>query len=264
MTSQPAANLRLGGASHVGEDRVRLLEAIARHGSITAAGQSVGLSYRAAWDAVQSLNNLFRTPLVRAQAGGRAGGTAVLTAEGEAALRTLRHIQAEIRLTVDRLQRKLQDEPGATLSLDAWSLVMRTSARNALHGTVTGVTDGAVNSEVTLEVSPGIELVAIISKASVESLALKAGSDVVALIKSSFVILMAGEGPFRTSARNALRGTIVRLEDGAVNTEVVLELADGKSLVAMVTHQSAKVLDLKVGDVATALIKASHVILAVE
>lgn len=141
---------------------------------------------------------------------------------------------------------------------------MRTSARNALHGTVTRITDGAVNSEVTLEVSPGIELVAIISKHSVESLTLRVGSDVVALIKSSFVILMAGEGPFRTSARNALRGTIVRLEDGAVNTEVVLELADGKSLVAIVTHQSAKALGLKLGDVATALVKASHVILAVE
>ena len=141
---------------------------------------------------------------------------------------------------------------------------MRTSARNALRGTVSHIVEGAVNCEVTLHIHDGVEIVAVISMHSARSLGLEIGVEALALIKSSFVILMAGEGPFRTSARNALRGTIVALEDGAVNTEVVLELADGKSLAATVTRQSAQTLDLKLGDVATALIKASHVILAVE
>ena len=264
MTHQPGAHLRLGGTGRVGEDRVRLLEAIERHGSIAAAGKALGLSYRATWDAVQILNNLFPKPLVAAQPGGQSGGGAALTAEGEAALRTLHHIQAEIRLTVDRLQRRLSDEPGGVVLLDPWSLVMRTSARNAFHGTITGITEGAVNCEVAMSVSPSVELVAIISKPNVESLALRVGAEVVALIKSSFVILMAGEGPYRTSARNALCGTITRIDTGAVNSEVVLEMAEGKSLVAIVTKQGVSQLGLKCGDRATALVKASHVILAVE
>jgi len=259
-----APYLRLGGAARVGDDRVRLLEAIEQHGSITAAGHAVGLSYRGMWDAVQTLNNLFHKPLVRAQAGGRSGGTAALTEDGKAALRMLRHIQAEIGLAVERLERTFDHEPGATLPLDPWSLVMRTSARNALRGVVTAIAEGAVNSEVTLEISGGVRLVAVVSKTSVASLGLTIGSDAVALIKSSFVILMAGEGPFRTSARNALPGKIIAMEPGAVNSEVALELADGKSLVAIITHQSAQALDLKLGDTVTALIKASHVILAVE
>jgi molybdate transport system regulatory protein len=87
---------------------------------------------------------------------------------------------------------------------------------------------------------------------------------VVALIKSSFVVLVAGDSPVRASARNRLAGTIVGLDDGAVNSEVALELADGKTLTATITRGSVETLGLKVGDRATALVKASHVILAVE
>jgi len=56
----------------------------------------------------------------------------------------------------------------------------------------------------------------------------------------------------------------VRREDGAVNSEVVLELSPGKTLTAVITRESAETLGLEVGRPAQALIKASHVILAVE
>ncbi|HRJ61773.1 MAG TPA: LysR family transcriptional regulator, partial [Azospirillaceae bacterium] len=58
----------------MGETRVRLLEAVGREGSISAAARAVGLSYKAAWDAVDAMNNLFGRPLVGAQTGGRKGG----------------------------------------------------------------------------------------------------------------------------------------------------------------------------------------------
>ncbi len=262
--ASPVASMRLGGLMRAGEDRLRLLEAVAREGSITAAGKALGLSYRAAWDAVQALNNLFARPLVTARAGGRTGGAAALTPEGQAALRTLRHIQAEMDLTLQRLTRRLADDPGALAPIDPWRLVMRTSARNALRGVVAEVIPGAVDTEVTLRIHDGVDIVAIISKRSAEDLGLAPGVEAIALIKASFVILAQGEGPYRTSARNALVGTIVSVEEGAVNSEVVLELADGKTLAAIVTRHSALSLDFKVGDRATALIKAPHVILAVE
>ena len=68
----------------------------------------------------------------------------------------------------------------------------------------------------------------------------------------------------RTSARNALTGVVVAHETGAVNDEVTLELAPGKQLVAIITRSSAEELGLAVGETATALIKSSHVILAVD
>lgn len=247
-----------------GEDRLRLLEAIERRGSITAAGEEIGLGYRATWDAVQALNNLFPKPLVRARAGGRSGGAAELTAEGGAALRTLRHVQAELALAMDRLSARIGNDPGAHSLLAPWSLIMRTSARNALRGQVKSVTDGAVNAEVLVDIGQGLEIVAIITRHSVEALGLTIGSEVVALIKSTFPVLVAGDAPIRASARNRLAGTIVSLGDGAVNSEVALDLADGKTLVATITRGSVDSLGLKVGDRATALVKASHVILAVE
>ncbi len=263
--SRAPASLRLGGASRAGEDRLRLLDAIDRRGSITAAGEEIGLGYRATWDAVQALNNLFPKPLVRARAGGRSGGAALLTPEGAATLRTLRHVQAEITLAMHRLEARLAQDPAATSAVPSpWSLIMRTSARNALRGKVKNVTDGAVNAEVVVDIGQGLEIVAIITRRSVEDLGLAAGSDVVALIKSSFPVLVAGDAPIRASARNRLPGTIVSLDDGAVNSEVALELADGKTLVATITRGSVENLGLKVGDRATALVKASHVILAVE
>jgi molybdate transport system regulatory protein len=263
MTRAPAS-LRLGGAARAGEDRLRLLDAIDRRGSITAAGEEIGLGYRATWDAVQALNNLFPKPLVRARAGGRAGGAAGLTPEGVATLATLRHVQAEITLAMHRLEARLAEDPAADASSNPWSLIMRTSARNALKGRVKRLTDGAVNAEVVVDIGQGLEIVAIITRHSAHDLGLAAGSEVVALIKSSFPILVAGDAPVRVSARNRLPGTVVSLEEGAVNSEVTLELADGKTLVATVTRGSGETLGLKVGDRATALVKASHVILAVE
>jgi molybdate transport system regulatory protein len=262
--SSSLASLRLGGSLRAGEDRLRLLEAIGARGSITAAGEAIGLGYRATWDAVQALNNLFPKPLVRARAGGRSGGAASLTPEGEATLSALRHVQAEITLAMDRLNDRLAGDPVARVGIDPWSLIMRTSARNALRGQVEAILDGAVNAEVVVDIGQGLKVVAMITRHSVEDLGLAVGSDVVALIKASFVVILAGDAPLRVSARNRLAGTVIALDEGAVNSEITLELADGKTLVATITRQSVEDLGLKVGDRATALVKASQVILAVE
>jgi molybdate transport system regulatory protein len=224
----------------------------------------MGLGYRATWDAVQALNNLFPRPLVRAQAGGRSGGAASLTAEGKAALATLRHIQAEISQAMSRLSARLADDPDARDFPHPWSLVMRTSARNAFRGQVASIADGAVNAEVVVDIGQGLEIVAVITRRSVEDLGLAPGASVTALIKASFVVLMEGTGAVRASARNRLVGVVAALDDGAVISEVVLDLAEGKTLVATITRHSVEDLALKVGDAVTALIKSSHVILAVE
>jgi molybdate transport system regulatory protein len=138
---------------------------------------------------------------------------------------------------------------------------MKTSARNALPGTVTRVTPGAVNAEVALDIGDGREITAVITRRSVDELGLQPGREATALIKSSLVLLATGEP--KTSARNQIKGTVVQVEEGAVNCEVVLEIGPAKTLVATVTRESADELDLRAGEPATALIKASHVILAV-
>lgn len=69
---------------------------------------------------------------------------------------------------------------------------MQVSARNALKGTVKNIVVGSVNTEVTLEVAPGVEVTAIITKSSAENLKLAEGKEVHAIIKSSDVIIAVG------------------------------------------------------------------------
>lgn len=141
---------------------------------------------------------------------------------------------------------------------------MKTSARNMLPCKVSQVKPGAVNSEIILQVADGLHLAAIITNESVSNLELQPGKEVYALIKSSFVILAPEGEAGRTSARNLVPGTVVRHQDGAVNSEIILDIGGGKTMASIITKESATTLGLKVGDRACALIKASHIILAVE
>ncbi|WP_243310488.1 TOBE domain-containing protein [Fundidesulfovibrio agrisoli] len=67
---------------------------------------------------------------------------------------------------------------------------MKVSARNLIPATIKQITQGAVNSEVVMEIAPGVELVSIITKHSVENLGLKEGSKVKAMVKASSVMVV--------------------------------------------------------------------------
>jgi molybdate transport system regulatory protein len=71
-----------GAQGALGPGKVRLLELISKHGSISSAGKEMGMSYRRAWLLVDDLNRMFRQPLVEAQPGGARGGGARLTPLG--------------------------------------------------------------------------------------------------------------------------------------------------------------------------------------
>lgn len=258
-----ALSLRRGDGSRVGPERIALLEALGEVRSIRGAAEQLGLSYRGAWDAVQALNNLFDSPLVVTQAGGRQGGTAELTPAGRALVAAFHRVEGELAQFVDRLEQGLAGAPAEDIGRLFWSLGMQASARNALRGTITRITDGAVNAEVSLEVGGGVEIVAILTRESVTALRLAVGRPAIALIKSSFVVLAKGDG-LVTSARNQIKGVIAARRDGAVSSEIVLAIAKGKTLTATITRESAEAMALADGEVVTALIKAPHVILAVE
>lgn len=262
MTDDLSASLTLrrGAMARVGLDRIALVEAVDELGSISAAARKLGLSYKGAWDVVQALNNLFDTPLIEAAPGGRSGGAAVVTPRGRAVVTAFRRVRQEIDAALVKLEAEFAGGAPADLF---WSLGMRTSARNALRGVISHITPGAVNGEVTLRLTDGVEIVAILTRRSIEDLQLAVGKPAIALIKSSFVVLAKGEG-LRTSARNQIAGVVRGREDGAVNSEISIDIGGGKTLVAGITLESARALAIAVGDPITALIKAPHVILAVE
>ena len=140
---------------------------------------------------------------------------------------------------------------------------MLISARNQFPGLVKAVQKGAVNSDVILDIGDGLQIFANITNDAVADLRLAPGRSAVALIKSSFVILTSDSNT-RTSARNRLTGVISDIIPGSVNSEVKLRLAGNRTLTAIVTLDALKEMGLVKGGSCTALIKASHVLVAVD
>lgn len=253
--------LKGSGPSQVGRDRILLLEAVGTQGSITKAAQAVGLSYKAAWDAINAINNLLPRPAVTAQTGGKHGGGAIVTEDGKALI-------ASFHLLEERLARIAHMFSNAQTPIDPMTVIrmigMKTSARNAFRCTVSEIRKGAVNSEVILKLADDVSLAAVITDESVQNLEVAVGKSVTALIKSSFVMLATGSSEPQVSARNRIQGTVSHREDGPVNSEITLDIGAGKSLTAIVTRESAEQLNLAPGAAAWALFKASHIILAVD
>lgn len=140
---------------------------------------------------------------------------------------------------------------------------MQVSARNVFAGTLTAVDCGAVNAKVELTTEDGDVLVAVVTSNSVQALGLAVGVSASAYVKAPLVMLLTGGEGMRFSARNQLSGVISALVRGAVNSEVALTLPSGAVVYAVVTNDAIKELDLCEGASATALIKASHVVLGV-
>jgi molybdate transport system regulatory protein len=140
---------------------------------------------------------------------------------------------------------------------------MKSSARNHLVGTVSAVTIGAVNDVVEISLPGGQRIVAVVTHESANSLGLANGSEAFALIKASSVIVVADLAGARLSARNQLAGTVSRVQAGAVNAEIVIDIGAGLSIAAIVTQESASSLGLSAGSPATAIFKASSVIVGV-
>ena len=264
--------LRAGQETLGGAARIALLAAIRDTGSITSAAKAVGISYKSAWDAVDAMNNLAGEPLVMRAVGGKGGGGTTLTPRAHRLIETFHAVEREHRKFIERASAAIEHFAGD------WPLIgrigMKTSARNQLYGTVSAVMRGSVNDEVSLALPSGQTIVAVLTHESTETLGLVVGAPAFALVKASWVMLMAENAdagrPLRLSARNQLSGSITRVTRGAVNTEVALALDGAKGvppdvnstvITAIVTNESADTLELVGGKRATAVFKASSVIL---
>ena len=104
----PSLSIRVDiapGAS-IGPGKARLLEEIARTGSISAAARAMGMSYRRAWLLVDDLKSVFGEPVVATAAGGRRGGGAQLTARGASVLAAFRRLeQAAAKAAADEIRK---------------------------------------------------------------------------------------------------------------------------------------------------------------
>ena len=142
-------------------------------------------------------------------------------------------------------------------------VLMQVSARNVFCGTVCAVHSGTVTDEIEIALPGGEKIVAVITSESTRTLALAEGREVCAIIKASQVIVLTDADDYMLSARNQFTGRVKKLTRGFVNAEVVLEMPSGLELMGIVSLDGASRLRLEQGDSATAVVKASSVIVAV-
>jgi molybdate transport system regulatory protein len=242
--------------SLLAEKRVKLLEAIAQHGTIQKAAQEMGLSYKGAWDAVNAMNNLCDEPLVIREVGGRRGGGSHLTEQGRALITLYRTVEAEYQQLLDRMNNSLGDMHQFHRMMNRFA--MRTSARNQFHGVVTALIQGMVNCEVRMNLDDQTEIVAMITNESAENLDLRLGLELFALIKTSYASVHTQPLPHR----NCFAGVVADLVRGEQSTEVRVDLPSGKSVISAVSNQDCDTMALALDLPVYAAFSPNSVILA--
>lgn len=255
--------LQAEGLSAIGRERVTLLQAVAREGSISAAARAVGLSYKAAWDALNAMSNLFGAQLLTTRSGGAIGGGAALTPAGVRVIEAYGRLEAEMARLVRDIGPELA-EAGITPFNLMTGFFMRTSARNALRGTIETIRADALNSEVGVRISHDTLIYALVTNQSVRDLGLCAGRQAIVLIKAPFVMVALDDGAPATSARNAVPGVVQRCETSELSAEIVIDIGASRTIAASISAASARALKIKKGSRVQAIFDSSHVIVAVD
>jgi len=271
-SKQPVQSMNVGGelwlgvgeVAFLGTARIALLEQIAARGSITQAAKGAGMSYKAAWDAVDAMNNLAPAPVVETATGGRGGGGARLTDEGRRLIDAYRAVAAEYRRFLDGLNAALGD-PQASLEV-LRRLALRTSARNQFIGRIVAVMARTVDAEVELAIQGDRRIVAGLTNESVEQLGLRPGRRVWALVKAVAVSVQrepgkATQGPAHT---NRLCGTAQRIVRGDGPVEVSVALGAGVTVRGVTATDELDALGISEGGPACAVFPASSVIVGVD
>jgi molybdate transport system regulatory protein len=254
--------LSVDEVAFLGEERIALLEQIAERGSITQAAKAVGVSYKAAWDAVDAINNVAPSPVVATATGGRGGGGARLTDEGRRLITAYRTIAAEYQRFLAGINAAM-GASGATLDM-LRRLALRTSARNQFIGRIVAVTARTVDAEVWIEIQGGERIIAGITNESVELLGLRPGRSVWALAKAVAVGIVREPAPDRPPGTNSLCGTVKQIRRGDGPTEVVIALSAGVTVRGVIDAEALDRLGIVEGGPACAVFPASSVIVGVD
>ncbi|MEY8878403.1 MAG: TOBE domain-containing protein [Leptothrix sp. (in: b-proteobacteria)] len=252
------------------DSRIRLLEAIERSGSLNRAAREVPLSYKAAWDALDTMNNLAPEPLVERSTGGSGGGGTRLTDYARRLIALYRAMESAQQDILDRLEHVPAEADAPALRTLLRRLAMKTSARNQLPVRVSGLSDRGGLVDVTLALGDGpgdsavddssasTRLIATITPESAETMELRLGSELFALIKAP-AVQIATRPPPAQAGSNALAGRIATLRPGQTHTGVTLTLSSGHSLHAVT--EKAQAADFAEGQTTWAVFSGDQIVL---
>lgn len=233
------------------DKRIDILRRVEQFGSISQAAKSAGVSYKAAWQALETLGTLAGEPVVEKAVGGADGGGAKVTPSGKAVL------EAAAALTKIRSQVIKDIAAGGASKLAALaSASLRMSVRNTIPCTVTKMRGGLSKVKLTLQVCYGNTLRASITAESAQLLDIEEGLSVLALFKATAadVTETAPEGPDTF----VLHGFVTHLPQKNKGGEVTLRLPNGIHVVGFIKGNHA----LEIGSEAYLCVQEKSVIIA--
>ena len=212
--------------SELADKRIDILRRIADVGSISEAARRAGVSYKAAWQAIETLGNIAGGPLVEKVVGGSKGGGTRLTATGEEVL----HIADELtRARAEVLARfRLKETPGL---VNIGMSTLRTSMRNQFPARIDKMKIGSALVRLILAIDETHFIRASVTMESAQLLGLREGMQVLALTKATAVTISADNCTNPESRENELVGTVLRSEREGRGGECTIQLPSGLTIV---------------------------------
>ncbi|AWB32761.1 TOBE domain-containing protein [Orrella marina] len=247
--------------------RIEILRSIHLFGSISEAARANGVSYKAAWQAVETLGNLAGVPLTEKAVGGSGGGGTHLTRAGLQLMQAAEILNTARADALTRIRAAMNAEAVENIAVkDSGSrpelrnivgIGLRTSMRNQLPCEVVEIQTRHADVQVTLALADGQHLVSRITRESLELLGLARGMSVLALCKATAVTVaptIVGVGEV-----NILKGTISRRSRSSTDRQVSLALSPGLQIAGLTSPDSTSPLRLRQS--AMAAVQASAVVI---
>ena len=196
------------GKNFLGHGRVELLEKIKEFGSINAAAKAMKMSYKAAWDTIDSINNLANSPVVI-----KVGNGSKLSDEGERLVRKFRELEAKENEFLSQFDENLQNTNTALSNL---------SARNQFAAIVRGIRGDSVSVDLELYINKNTTIFSNITQDSFARLKISVETAVIAVIKANSIKI----SKTKPKGQNALKCEISKIKKGEKLTQISLSFSD--------------------------------------
>lgn len=246
--------LNIEEKGYLGRGRVELLKLIDKYGSILKAAKELGMSYKAAWDMVDAINNLSPQPVVVSISKGKRGGQSILTEYGKKLVENYEKVEQFMKMVSDYLSSNIDDVEKAFREFRRLNLGL--SARNKILVKVEKVNSDRVNANIYAKLGKQTVSAIITTEAYLE-LEIKEGDEVYFIFKASDVLLSKSE--ITLTSANILKGRVKDIICGDINCEVKVDVG-GATITTVITKDATSELDLKEGNQIYLLIKPADII----
>ncbi|MFC1744331.1 TOBE domain-containing protein [Candidatus Riflebacteria bacterium] len=246
----------------IGKGKIELLEKINEAGSINKAAKALGVSYKTAWDVINTMNNFFSRPIVNRGAGGKGGGGTRLTETGTQLIKMYRNLERQQQKYIDNFR---INTPELKLFFPLFKkFTIKLGVRNQLRGTIKKIIKDSVHVKIILALDEKNEICAIITKKIARRMKLKKGMNLSVLLKSTSIKIAEVRKVSRGINKNKLIGEVHSIKADTHYTEIVLDLGNETFIVSLMPNRKFQKLNIQKSEKALASFDAENVILGLE